>query len=94
MGAAQNDPGLTAHDLPGRDGREALAAAPTTASASRYPAGIEDLVAAHGGRWIIKGGLLDYRAQRLEGGVPGQLRVSHATAEGLDRALSALEDVQ
>ena len=81
---------------PGRVRAEAAVPAPIAAAAS-YPAGLGELQAKHRERWLIDGELGGYRARRVDYGpaeepVLSPLTVCHATAQGLDMALTALSD--
>lgn len=64
-----------------------------------FPAGRSGLEAKHGDRWAIEGELGHYEARRFDtdgedAPILSPLTVSHATAQGLDAALTALGDLR
>ena len=64
-----------------------------------FPAGRSGLQAKHGDRWLVKGEVGHYEARRVTYGADEEpvlwsLVVHHATAQGLDAALTALGDLR
>lgn len=72
---------------------------PGSPAAFTFPAGQATLQARHRDRWLVSGEVGHYEARRVTYGADEEpvlwsLTVSHATAQGLDAALTALGDLR
>ncbi|MGO8961565.1 MAG: hypothetical protein ACLQFR_29965 [Streptosporangiaceae bacterium] len=85
---------------PGRRRAEAAVPPAPAMTAASFPADLAELEARHGARWLIEDVMDGYQARRWidEGAADepaiAQFRVWHATARGLDAALTALGDLR